>query len=106
MADTSEQLGKRIRELRKQKGLTQEQLGESSGVGSKYISQVERTGANVTLGLADNIAGGLEVELKDLFDFDHKAEDAKLRSELISLVESADGEKLQTLHRVIRAILI
>jgi len=106
MADTSKQLGQRIRELRKQKGLTQEQLGDSSGVGSKYISQVERTGANVTLGLAENIAGGLEVDLKDLFDFDHQAEDAKLRKELVGLVESADGEKLQTLHRVIKAVLV
>ncbi len=106
MAKSSKQLGQRIRELRKQKGLTQEQLGESSGVGAKYISQVERTGANVTLSLAESIAGGLGVDLKDLFDFNHQVEDVKLRDELISMLESAEGEKLQTLHRVIRAILV
>lgn len=106
MADTSKQLGQRIRELRKLKGLTQEQLGDSSGVGSKYISQVERTGANVTLALAENIAAGLHVDLKDLFDFDHKAEEKKLRDELTAMIQEADGEQLQTLHRVIRAILV
>jgi transcriptional regulator with XRE-family HTH domain len=106
MAKSSKQLGQRIRELRKQKGLTQEQLGDYSGVGAKYISQVERTGANVTLSLAESIAGGLGVDLKDLFDFNHNVEDIELRGELISMLESAEGEKLQTLHRVIRAILI
>jgi len=106
MADSTKLLGLRIRELRKQKGLTQEQLGESSNVGAKYISQVEREGANVTLSLAENIATGLQVELKDLFDFDHKTNDERLRTNLKAVIDSAEGEKLQQLHRIIKAVMI
>jgi len=106
MADSAKLLGSRVRELRKQKGLTQEQLGESSNIGAQYISLVEREGANVTLALAENIANGLQVELKDLFDFDHKANDEQLRTTLKNMIDSAEGEKLQQLHRIIKAVLI
>jgi len=106
MADSAKLLGSRIRELRKQKGLTQEQLGESSNIGAQYVSLVEREGANVTLALAENIANGLQVELKDLFDFEHKADDELLRTDLKAMIDSAEGERLQQLHRVIKAVLI
>jgi len=106
MADSTKLLGSRIRELRKQKGLTQEQLGESSNIGAQCISLVEREGANVTLALAENIANGLQVDLKDLFDFDHKADDEQLRSNLKAMIDSAEGEKLQQLHRVVKDLLV
>ena len=106
MADSTKLLGLRIRELRKQKGFTQEQLGEFSNVGAKYISQVEREGANVTLSLAESIATGLQVELKDLFDFDHKANDERLRTNLKAAIDSAEGEKLQQIHRIIKAVMV
>jgi len=106
MADSTKLIGQRIKEIRKQKGLTQEQLGESSSVGAKYISQVEREGANLTLTLAENIASGLQVDLKDLFDFDHKADEKQLKADLKAMIESADEKQLQTLHRIIRAALV
>lgn len=106
MANSAKLLGSRIRELRKQKGLTQEQLGESSNIGAQYISLVEREGANVTLALAENIANGLQVELKALFDFDHKADDEQLRTDLKAMIDSAKGEKLQQLHRIVKTLLV
>lgn len=105
MADSAKLIGKRIREIRKQKGMTQEQLGESANVGAKYISQVEREGANLTLAVAESIASGLEVDLKDLFDFDHNASDKQLKTELKALIDKTEGDELRTLYRMTRAVL-
>jgi len=60
----------------------------------------------LTLTLAENIANGLQVNLKDLFDFDHKAEEKQLKADLKIMIESANGEHLQLLHRIIRSTLI
>lgn len=105
MADSAQLIGKRIREIRKQKGMTQEQLGETANVGAKYISQVEREGANLTLAVAENIANGLKVDLKDLFNFDHHASDRQLKTELKELIDQAEGDELRTLYRMARAVL-
>jgi len=62
-------LGKRIAEIRKSNGLTQENLAEVTGYSVEFISLVERgLNAPSVAGLA-KIAKALKVEVKDLFDF-------------------------------------
>ncbi len=62
-------LGKRIAEIRKSNGLTQESLAEKTGYSVEFISLVERgLNAPSVAGLA-KIAKALKVEVKDLFDF-------------------------------------
>ena len=62
-------LGKRIAEIRKSNGLTQESLAEKTGYSVEFISLVERgQNAPSVAGLA-KIAKTLKVEVKDLFDF-------------------------------------
>ena len=41
--------GKRIRQLRMQKGLSQEELGYEAGLHRTYIGQIERAEKNITL---------------------------------------------------------
>jgi transcriptional regulator with XRE-family HTH domain len=62
-------LGKRIAELRKAKGLSQEALAAKSRYSTEFISLVERgLNAPSVAGLA-RIAKALKVEIKELFDF-------------------------------------
>ena len=62
-------LGKRIATLRREKGFSQEKLGEKTGYSTEFISLVERgINAPAVDGL-DKIARALGVEIKDLFDF-------------------------------------
>jgi transcriptional regulator with XRE-family HTH domain len=61
-------LGRRIRALRRLRGLTQEQLGERSGVSAKYISELERGVRNPSLETLVKVANiGLVVSLAVLF---------------------------------------
>jgi transcriptional regulator with XRE-family HTH domain len=60
-------LGQRIRDLRKQKGISQEQLGEMSGFHFSYIGGLERAEKNITLLNLEKIATALEVTVFELF---------------------------------------
>lgn len=62
-------IGQRIRDLRKQRGLSQEQLGEMAGVHFSYIGKIERAEKNVTIVNLEKIAAALDVSFFDLFLF-------------------------------------
>lgn len=71
MARTSAQqkLGKKIRELRNAAGLSQERLGEITGLDRTYISGIERGVRNPALRNLEKLAKALKVKVSDLIDF-------------------------------------
>ena len=62
-------LGNRIRELRAEKNITQEDLGFLVGNSGKQIGRIERGENNVTSSMLYKISLALKIELKDIFDF-------------------------------------
>lgn len=67
MNEIVKQLGERIRHLRKQQDISQEILGERSGIHSNYIGQVERGEKNITLESLSKLATGLGISMEELF---------------------------------------
>src|SRR5215208_5050293 len=65
-AVSSGRLGGRVRELRRGRGLTLEDLAEQSGVSRAMISKLERGEKNPTLVVAARLAVGLGVSLSQL----------------------------------------
>ena len=61
------QLGMRIRYLRKQKGLYQEDLALESGINKNYLSDLERGSRNPTIKVMEKISIALGVSLSELF---------------------------------------
>lgn len=62
--------GKRVADLRKQMGATQEEFAFTCGINRTYIGEIERGEKNVSLECINRIANGLDIKLKDLFDYD------------------------------------
>jgi len=60
------ELGDRVRARRMDKGLSQEELGERSGLHRTYIGQVERGEKNVSVRNLIAIADGLGVDVAEL----------------------------------------
>ena len=60
-------LGKRIHYLRKQRGLSQEDLALECEINRNYLSDLERGRRNPSLLILDKIANGLNVTLEELF---------------------------------------
>lgn len=61
--------GKRLQYLRKEKELSQEQLGLSCGLDRTYISGVERGTRNISLLNILKIAGALNLDAAELMKF-------------------------------------
>lgn len=58
--------GKRVREERLQRGLSQEKLAERAKVHRTYIGMIERAEKNITLTNMEKIARALGVKIGDL----------------------------------------
>ncbi len=64
---TRKQFGKRLRELRKKKGLSQEELGFRAKLHRTYIGAIERAEQNVSVDNIHKLAKALKVAVEDLF---------------------------------------
>lgn len=60
--------GNRVRDLRKNLGISQEQLSFKADLHRTYIGMIERAEKNITLINIEKIAKALNVDLKELFD--------------------------------------
>ncbi len=67
--NTVKKLGYKVRILRTEKGLSQENLAESAGLNRSFIGLLERGATNITIKNLEAVANALEVEIKILFDF-------------------------------------
>lgn len=68
--DIKEALGKRIKFLRNQAGISQEELADRAEIDRTYITSVECGKRNISIVNIDKIAKALGVTLSKLFDFE------------------------------------
>tara|TARA_B100001778_G_C18357640_1_gene524903 strand:+ start:400 stop:612 length:213 start_codon:yes stop_codon:yes gene_type:complete len=61
--------GQRVRELRKNKGWSQEQFADLAGLDRSYMGHIERGEKNITLLKIYQISDVLEMSLSDLFHY-------------------------------------
>ena len=61
-------LGQRLRELRKQRGLSQERLGDRASLSGKFIGEVERGEKSISIDSLYKVSVALEVPLTTLSD--------------------------------------
>ena len=101
--NTKELLGLKIKEIRKQRKLTQEKLSELVGVDNGYISKLEIGENFPTIGTLEKIANVLEVELSVLFQFTD-AKDIDFKSEIIRIYDSLNKDKQLTLYKVAKSL--
>ena len=56
--------GKRVREMRKAKGISQEKLAEMAGIDRSYMGNIERGEKNITLKKIYEICDALQIDIK------------------------------------------
>ncbi len=61
--------GEKVREIRKERGLSQEQLSFKSDLHRTYIGMIERAEKNITLVNIEKIANALEISVNVLMNF-------------------------------------
>lgn len=69
--------GKLVRNLRQEKGYSQEEFSFRVGLHQTYVSSIERGERNVTIQTADRIAKALGTTLAELFSEIERARDVR-----------------------------
>ena len=64
------QFGKKLRNLRKQRGITQEQLAEMASISVDFLSLVERGINAPSFETLEKLTCALDVPVKELFNFE------------------------------------
>lgn len=100
MLTTKELLAKRLKQLRKSRGLTQEKLAELIGRDTKHISKLEIAGSYPSIETLERIANTLNVELKDIFNFDGLKDKSYIKGEFQKLLQYSDEKHLQILYKI------
>lgn len=101
-----ELLGKRIREYRVGKNLTQCQLAELIGIDSKHLSSIELGKNMPNPQILLKISEIFGIEVKDLFEFYHLQNSSDLRNYVEELIKKLDDSQLDVLCKYIRSFLI
>lgn len=94
--------GKRLKEIRKRKGLSQQQLAELVGMeSSNNISKLESGEQLPKKENLEKLCLALNVEPKELFDFGHIKTKSELIAEISDSIKSASLKDLQYFKKVI-----
>ena len=104
--DKKSLLGKRIREIRKSQGLSQERLAERAGISAQYVSNIERGKENPTLDLLLRLADALKVSLGQMCDFEtvEDMNQRKMRSSIGAILQKADPDRLRLALKLLRSL--
>ena len=94
-------IGSFLRELRKEKELTQEQLAEKFGVSSRSVSRWENGNTMPELGILVELADYYEVDIKEIIDGERKSEIMKKEEKdtLRKVADYAEAEKKLVVKR-------
>ena len=102
MVSTKKLFGARIRELRKGLGLSQEDFAEKVDVDHRHISRIELGQNFPELETIEKIASALNVEIRDLFDFQCSSHDTEIKMKLN--IEGVDKKTKQLILRITKAV--
>lgn len=97
-------LGMRIKEIRRSKRLSQEQLSDQVGVSPKHLSRIEMGKGFPSLETLEKIATILNVELKEFFDFDAFKKDLVTTDSITKMFENLDDPRKLLIFKIVKTI--
>lgn len=98
-------LGNRIRKLRKEKSITQEQLATRIEKTVQHISNVERAHTKVSLSTLTDIANTLDVSLNDLMCDSLRNSGNAYSLEYSLMIKDCDENQYRKLNKTIKALM-
>ena len=99
-----ELLGKRIKDLRKEKGLTQEEFAEMINISQRTLSGIEVGKNFLTSQTLDKILEVFEIQPDEIFKVKSLRSAEELREELIITIKNISAEKIKIIYSIIDAI--
>ena len=100
-----QEIGRRIKEIRKQKKIPQEKLAEMIGISPNYMSALERGAYNIKLDLLVQIIDCLDITADDLFRDVIKNGYVNRSSRLADEIEKLPTDEQTSIFEVLDALL-
>ena len=101
--DKRELLGKRLRELRKRKGISQEKLAELINVDPTTISNIENGKNYPSMMTLENLLEVLGSSFLEAFDFEHKDNNVNLLEQIHRRLKE-NPEKIEDFYKIVVAL--
>lgn len=100
-------MGRFLKELRKEKSLTQEQLAEHFGVSGRTVSRWENGNNMPDISILIELSDFYDVDIREIIDGERKSEDMneELKDTLIKVAEYSDTEKEQLVASLVLGIV-
>lgn len=94
-----------LKNIRKSRRLTQEQLAEAVGVDFRYISYIENARSFPSCDLIERLTGALNADYSELFSFENEIPREELENKVINLIHILEDKKLKILYKFAKGIL-
>ena len=105
MEDVKKIIGDRIRQLRKERKLSQEELGYKSDLHYTHIGAIERAEKNWSINTLIKVAVGLNVTVNDLLALPSKPEDIKsMKKTIIVEINESSPEALKIFSDMVKGV--
>ena len=100
---TQEQLGAKIKKIRKSKKITQEKLAEIIDVDFGYISKLEVGQNYPSIQTLNKIADALNIDISEFFIY-KDINEINLKEETIKLINNFNHEELKIIYKLAKSI--
>ena len=104
--EINKKLGNRIKCLRLQRGLSQEQLAEAIDIATTSLSYVETGRGFMTLATLERLANVLNVDLYEIFQFSTIETNGEMYSYILKKLDiiKNDDEKIRITYNIIKSL--
>lgn len=97
-------VGSRIKSLRISRKMSQAKAAEASGISPKYLGEVERGEANISIELISRIAAVLAVPMSAILENEHERPHEELISEIVTLAPRLNAKDAQIVYRMVKML--
>ncbi|MFD5021077.1 helix-turn-helix domain-containing protein [Paenibacillus sp. NPDC058367] len=104
MQNIKEVVGARVRELRKEKGMSQEELAHAANLHPTYIGKLERGERNMSVESLDKATQALGITLEQLFRYIQPSNQDEESMVMEQIINRLYGKSLQEKHTILKLI--
>ncbi len=96
-------IGKKIRQIRRERGFSQEELSEKIDISPRHMCTIENGNSYPSIETFVRIASVLDIDINEFFNITPTNNDA-LRTEIYNLIQTSTPQELKLIKEIITAV--
>ncbi len=105
MTNDEKFFGKRLKEIRKENGLSQSELAERLNVDEKYVSRLETGSSTPSFSMLVKLSKALNSEIENFFKFKHYKPVEELIEIITSKIKNTSEHNVRLIYRIVEDII-